>query len=516
MTTLSNTAPLIDPSSTDRAAHSVIVVGSGLAGASAAIEAARSNPSVRVFLLEKEPRCGGNSEKASSGINAVRSPAQEHQDIADQEADFINDTLSSGKGRSDKALVEKLARESRDAILFLESFGVNLEVLSRCGGHSQPRTHRAAAPRNTTKPGPNIGFEIMSKLLKSIREDPKLKDSISIITNAHVTRLLTPTNENDQLSSAEPHAIIGVEYEARTPPTPPPQSGQPAPTGPTKLFANAVILATGGYGQDRGGLLKQYAPQFMGFPSTNGKFATGDGISIAAQIGANLVDLDQVQIHPTGFVNPEQPDAQTVFLAPEALRAAGGILLNHEAERFVDELGTRDAVSVAMLKQCKPRFSNNMATAVLILNEQAAIAFQKPVLDFYASKKLVQRVENATALANRENWSLDKLRATFQAYEAAAQDLSPDPFGKKLFPVTFSMDEPLYTMYVTPSIHYTMGGVQFNVNAQVLDRESRPIPGLYAAGEVTGGLHGMNRLAGNSLLECVVFGRTAGRNAAQA
>ncbi|KAJ5072739.1 3-oxosteroid 1-dehydrogenase [Anaeramoeba ignava] len=471
----------------------VIVIGAGLAGFSASIEA--YNQGSEVILIEKEPRVGGNSAKASSGINAVDSETQKKSHSKDSLDLYINDTLRSGDGLSSLVLVNKLTKDSADAINFLTQKGVNLDVLSQCGGHSQPRTHRSI-PREDGKPE-NVGFTI----IKTLHEYTKKNTNITILTGIEVIDLLTNKKKE----------VIGIKYKNLT-------SGDEK-----ELFGEGIVLTTGGWGADRstGSLLNEYREDLLEIPTTNGGFTKGEGIKLARKIGAKLVHMDKVQLHPTGFLNPSQPDSLSVFLAPEALRASGGIILNTNGIRFVNELGRRDHVTNAILSQ-KNRFPPPNGKdplkmpfiALLILNQEAADIFDPIMLGFYQKKGLVQPFENGQELCDKIGIDPEVLKSTLEQYSDIANSKMEDPFGKKVFPVkSFKFEEKLYLIYITPVVHYCMGGISFNEKTQVLDLNDQPIPNLFAAGEVTGGLHGQNRLAGNSLAECVVFGREAGKNA---
>lgn len=472
--------------------RNIIVVGGGLAGMSAAIEAELHG--AKVTIIDKEPNFGGNSAKASSGINGVLTKAQRLASIDDNVEEFVKDTLKSGQGLSDVKLVEVLAQDSTTAIDWVTLFGVDLDVLSKCGGHSFPRTHRSSVDERG-RPR-NIGWEIVSKLIDYINSLPD--DRIKTIYGAKMTKLITNANGD----------VIGVKYLDFL------------SKNEISVYADAVILATGGYSRDSE-LLNKYAPSIAKLPSTNGNFATGDGVKVAQEIGAELSLMDKVQVHPTGFVDPKDPNNPTKWLGPEALRASGGILLNAKGERFVNELGLRDHVTHEIFKNCKPMKladgADGPVTSYIVLNDEAVNLFQAPVLEFYRSKGFVQDFPNAQAMATALNFDYEVVKSTIENYHKS-KEAKKDPFGKDTFPVIFSLDEPLHVAMITPSIHYTMGGLTIDAQGQVLKKSTKegehtPIKGLFAAGEVTGGLHGENRLAGNSLLECVVFGRRAAKSA---
>ncbi|CAI5474976.1 unnamed protein product [Closterium sp. Yama58-4] len=477
----------------------VVVVGGGLAGLSAAVEVVKRGGSV--LVLEKSERLGGNSAKASSGMNAARSGPQLAGGIEDKLEDFAKDTEKSGKGLSDMTLVDVIVKQSADAVAFLEGFEIDLSSIAQLGGHSHPRTHRS---KPDGKPM-NIGFRIMSVLIKYVEALPA--DKAKVVKQARVTALLTDDSG----------AVTGVKYET-------PAADGSGGKEETEVKASAVILATGGYSADKaeGGLLDQHTPKLRNLATTNGPFATGDGVRLGVAAGAGLVHMDQVQLHPTGYVDPKDPRNPVKFLAPEALRGCGGILLNEKGDRFVNELTTRDAVVEAILKNCGPLpevpdapagGADMPAVSYLILNQEAINKFDPLSCQFYIGKGLIRKFDSVEALSEGTKLPAANVKAALDSYGHHDAEKG-DPFGKTVFPVLFNSSEPpLYVAIITPSLHYCMGGLKFDTNGRILKEDGTPIPGLFGAGEVTGGLHGANRLGGNSLLECVVYGRVAGISA---
>ena len=484
----------------------VIVVGGGLAGLSAAIEAASCG--AQVILIEKTSKVGGNSAKATSGINGWGTRPQALNGINDAPKYFERDTFLSGLGGTcDPGLVAMLSVKSTEAVQWLSRFGIPLTVLSQLGGHSRKRTHRAPDKEDGT-PVP-IGYTIMQILERYIRTN--LKSSVTILTDTAVTSLLHSTSEMTDLSLRV--RVHGVTI----------QQGETTMTLPS----DAVILATGGHGNDRtsNSLLREFSPGLTNFPTTNGPFASGDGVKMARSIGAHLVDMDKVQLHPTGFVDPKDPGNATKYLGPEALRGSGGILLNKAGERFVNELDLRSVVSSAIIAQGAV-FPNSGGChyAFCVLNKAAASLFGLGSLKFYWKQLgLFQEIPDVESLAKLIGCSLDKLKETLHQYSTCSSSRTVCTVtGKRVFPCVVDSSGPYYVSIVTPSIHYTMGGCLISPAAEIQSAHMsasafghrRPIQGLFGAGEVTGGVHGMNRLGGNSLLECVVFGRIAGDRAA--
>eukprot|EP00914_Ancora_sagittata_P010819 GHVO01021107.1.p1 GENE.GHVO01021107.1~~GHVO01021107.1.p1 ORF type:complete len:477 (+),score=71.61 GHVO01021107.1:38-1468(+) len=464
----------------------VIVVGGGLAGMSAAIEAARHG--AKVTIIDKEKNIGGNSAKATSGMNGANTRAQKDNGIVDSIDTFKEDTLSSGDGLANVELVNILATNSADAHEFIRGFGVNLVDVVQLGGHSTKRTHRIP-PTAEGKPVP-VGWTIVSSLKKYI--ETEMKEKISVVPNAAFQRVVMEDGHS-----------VGVKY------TDAEDKGH--------VIRGAVVLTAGGYANDHTdkSLLEKYVPDLAVYPTTNGPWATGDIIKRTQDINLSLIHMDKVQVHPTGFVEPSQPNHHTKFLAPEALRGCGAILLDPQGKRFVNELGRRDHASAKILEKCG-RYegkSENPVVAAMLLTDDVINHFGAASAGFYKFKKLIQDVGNLDDLAAFMKVDVSVLKETIKEYNTAAS-AGVDTFEKKAFPHVFTENEHFYIAYITPTLHYCMGGIAINAQAQVMASDAKKVPGVFAAGEVTGGVHGNNRLGGNSLLECVVFGRIAGQHAA--
>jgi len=322
----------------------VIVVGGGLAGLSATVEAVRHG--AHVTIVEKEANVGGNSAKATSGMNGAGTTAQRNLDINDSSEFLVADTMKSGSGRSKAELVSILATNSANAVEFITAFEVSLTNVVQLGGHSIPRTHRIP-PTKEGKPVP-VGFTIISTLKKYVENE--ISGNVRVLTNSVFQSLLW---DGDR--------VVGVVYKAKD--------------GSDHELRGNVILTAGGFANDRtasDSLLAKYVPHLSKLPTTNGVWATGDIIKATAADGLSLVDMDQVQVHPTGFIEPSRPDAETKFLAPEALRGCGAILLDASGRRFVNELGRRDAVTKAIFDHCGHYQNNNdlPVTSAMLMNEE--------------------------------------------------------------------------------------------------------------------------------------------------
>jgi len=476
-------------------ANQVIVVGGGLAGMSAANTVIEQGG--RTVLLDKSSFCGGNSTKATSGINGAATRTQKTKGIDDSIDLFTSDTLKGGAKRPE--VVKVLCGNSgADVDWLVDKFDLDLSLVARLGGHSAPRTHRG----KERFPGMTITYALI-QMLENVAEKT---DRARIITKACANTLLT-----------NGPACVGLVYE---------KAGEQI-----KEFG-PVILASGGFGADftQNSLLAKYRPDLMHLPTTNGEHCTGDGIKMGEAIGGKSIDLEWVQVHPTGLVKPDDPDAKIKFLAAEALRGVGGLVFDASGNRIANELGRRDYVTGEMWKN-KPPFR-------LCLNKAAS----EEIIwhcKHYTGRGVMKFYDSGAELAKDMGVELSVLEATHEAHYQAAKKTEKDPdggswpaypsgkswdevsgttgSGKKFFhniiPGSAVKSEPFYVAIITPVIHYCMGGLEIDCDSAVYGSTGNVIPGLYAAGEVAGGVHGNNRLGGNSLLDCVVFGRVAAQAA---
>ncbi|KAI5286408.1 hypothetical protein KEM55_000316 [Ascosphaera atra] len=314
------------------------------------------------------------------------------------------------------------------------------------------------------------------------------------------TRVTKVTKESEE--------VTGVEYE---------EVGEQKQEGSGRV-EGPVIFATGGFAGDAHGMLAKYRPDLAGYPTTND--AREGTQPLLEAVGAGVVDMSAVQVHPTGFVDPKDPNAPTKILAAEMLRGEGGILLAGEGERFVDELTTRDKVTDAILAGAKKLDAGNDAGRkqwdVWLVLDAATAEATKSHLGFYKFKGLMKEMTVEDLVTEH---GLPNASNAIKAYSKMVASKTRDAFNRThygswaLKPEEVDGSTRIVAGRVTPVVHFTMGGVNINENGAVLDTEGQQIRGLWAAGEITGGLHGDNRLGGSSLLECVVFGRRAGDDA---
>merc|ERR1719336_3784599 len=279
-----------------------------------------------------------------------------------------------------------------------------------------------------------------------------------------------------------------------------------------KVHCKAVILASGGFAggvarQAKSSILAKYRPDLVDLPTSNPASATGDMMLVAEKIGAELMDMEYVQVHPTGFIDPANPKEKELVLATEALRGHGALLLNQEGRRFVNEIWHRDWVSEAEKTQ--------RGDIYLIMNSGVAKDCDIPFVKQYSALGLLTSFDSGSDFCRHYNIPYDNFCDTLKVYNKAAERGYCDS-GKDRFPNAPFVPHDKYVVgIVCPLLHYVMGGVQINKDAQALHKKGHAIPGLYAAGETSGGVHRKNRLAGNSLVDCVVYGRVAGTSASK-
>lgn len=434
----------------------VIVIGSGGAGFTSAITA--FDAGAKVIVLEKMPITGGNSQLASGGMNGAGTPVQKKKGIDDNWESMYKDTIKNG---GQPELVELLAKNSVSSVEYLDSLGADLSDVAFFAGSSNARTHR-----------PQGGSFVGRNIIHTLRQNA-LKRKMDVRTGSRVKALLQ--DKNGRIAGVEVMDRIGRLYTIEAP---------------------AVILASGGFSSNPE-LVHRYRSDLKNMASTNQPGATGDGLALATALGARLVDMDKI------LINPTQVTSSKILITSE-IRNDGAIMVNREGRRFVDELMTRDKISAAEMKQTD-------GYGVLIYGENTRKKLS--VLSGYEHLGVVTAASGPEALAEKLGLDGKALAKTISDYNRYQKEKKDPEFGRAemLFPI----DTPtLYAIPVRPGVHYTMGGVAIDTKTRVLRKEG-PIDGLFAAGEVTGGIHGKNRIGGNSISETVTFGRIAGAQAAE-
>ena len=481
----------------------VVVVGAGGAGMTAAITAAAEGKNV--VILESQSMVGGNSVRATGGMNAGKTVYQDENEFgesagvektlktaaekyADNETitalaktvseqwaayqanptgyfDSVElmelDTMIGGKGINDPELVETLCANSADAIDWLDEHGITLHNVSSFGGASVKRIHR---PVNAEGKTVSVG----SYMIPLLQENCE-KAGVKMMLDTTATEILTDANG----------AAVGVKATGA--------SGETV-----TVNAKAVVLASGGFGANLDMVVK-YKPELKGFMTTNAPGIQGQGIEMAQAIGAATVDMDQIQIHPT-------VEANTAALITEGLRGDGAILINEEGKRFIDEVGTRDVVSAAEIAQTG-------SYSWLVVDQ--AMVDASSVIQGYIKKGYTVTGATYEELGKAMGVDAAAFAETMEKWNGYVEAKNDPDFGRTSFANPLNT-APYYAVKVTAGVHHTMGGLKINANTEVLNEKGEVIPGLFAAGEVTGGVHGANRLGGNAVADFTVFGRIAG------
>ena len=485
----------------------VVVIGAGGAGMTAAMTAADAGQ--KVVILESQAMVGGNSARATGGMNAAKTVYQDENEFdqaagvektlataaekyADNETitalaktvseqwaayqanptgyfDSVElmelDTMVGGKGINNPELVKTLCEGTADAIDWLDENGITLHNVSSFGGASVKRIHR---PVNEEGKVVSVGAYMIPLLQENCE-----KRGIDIVLNTTVDTILTDAN-------GAAVGVSGIDKDGNT----------------VVVNAKSVILATGGFGANLD-MVTQYKPELAGFMTTNAAGAQGQGIEMATAIGAGTVDMDQIQIHPT-------VEANTAALITEGLRGDGAILVNANGERFIDEVGTRDVVSAAEIAQPG-------SYSWLIVDQ--AMVDASSVIQGYIKKGYTKTGATYEELAKELDVDPAAFANTMETWNSYVEAKNDPDFGRTSFANPLN-NGPYYAIKVTAGVHHTMGGVTINSATEVLKEDGTVIPGLFAAGEVTGGVHGANRLGGTAVADFVVFGRIAGESAA--
>ena len=445
----------------------VVVIGAGGAGLAAAVSAAEKG--AEVIVVEKMPAIGGNTMRSGGIFNAVDPEKQKAQGIEDSIEKHISDTLKGGDNVADPALVTVLCENALDRLQWLESYGMKFDdEIVQGTGALWPRTHQSLDPGGT-------GFV---KTLKAAAD----KLGVKFYLETQATELVT----NDQ------GRVVGVKCEDKD-------------KKPVEYTARkGVVVASGGFAANVE-MRKKYNPNLTSeVPSTNQPGATGDGIIMAEKLGADLVGMEYIQVHP--LCEPVTGQLRGRARSTGAINNI--IVVNQDGLRFVSEEARRDDFTAAILKQKDGLVYEINDAQIAIGNNQWGENIEELVKEGKVTK--TETIEELEQALKMPAGNLEKTIAAFNKMVENKQD--PD-FGRTLFDKKIEQG-PFYAVARVPSVHHTMGGLKINTEAQVLKKDGSVIPGLYAAGEVTGGIHGGNRLGGNALADIIVFGSIAGRNAA--
>lgn len=448
-------------------AADVIIIGAGGAGFAAATEALEDGATV--IILEKNEIIGGNTARAGGTLNAPDPERQSKIGVEDSVELFIKNTLEAGDFKADPELVRVLCSNALDARHWLSEHGTKWSdlVYQTIGG---------LWPRSLDEID-KIAFNgFVAPLAKRVAELGG-----KVILNCKAESLI-PDDTGRVKGVKAFDTKNGQEY--------------------TFTANKGVILATGGYAASKEMIMKYNS--LSGLPTSNAPTSTGDGINMGLGVGAALEGIQYVQIHPHG--NPATGGLQSHF----AGLIKNSIYVNREGKRFVEESGRRDVISNATIRQ-----TDQIMFSIFDSEGGFYAGVEKPAdLDNLKAKGYVYEADTLDDLAKQAGIDPEGLKSTVARYNELVKTGKDTDFEKDEVELPIAK-APFYCVPLSPTLHHTMGGLKINTNAQVLREDGSVIAGLYAAGEVTGGIHGTNRVGGNALTDGVVFGRIAGRNAAK-
>lgn len=467
------------PTLTQDVTSEVVIVGGGGAGLAAAVSALQNG--ARVVIIEKMGYLGGSTNVCGGAFNASGTKYQEALGIEDNPQKHFEQTMKGGHNTNDPTMVHYLADHAKDTLHWLEEMGlkVNPKVGAATGALYQ-RSHY---------PDPAGGNTYVRVLEKELAKYP---GKVQILLETKATGLV---EENGR--------VVGVTVESK---------GKKA----TVHASKAVIMATGGFGANveyrqkvNTGIWKEaILDQRIGCSNIS-VAAQGDGLLMAEKVNADLIGLADIQVHPNGTPG-------TGLMLDIKTSGRNRLFINTNGDRFVDEGAARDVLSKAIFKQPGQTYwllQNHLRYP----DENKIDLLSGRKMKDMLEQKRVMKAETLEEAAKMMNVDYDHLKKAVDEYNRVANhEIDKDRFG---FRATHTDDRPMtegpwYFARKVPTIHHTMGGIRTNTNAQAIDVNGKAIPGLYAAGEVTGGIHGENRLGGNAVADLMVFGRTAGRNAA--
>ena len=452
--------------------YDVVVIGAGGAGFSAAITA--RNAGANVVLLEKMPAVGGNSLISGAEMNVAKNWVQPKLGINDDSPELhAQDTFKGGDGKGDMKVINVMTHQALDAAKWCRDYlGVRFEDdnLFFFGGHSRKR---ALIPVGHT------GTEFIAKFQAKADEL-----GIPVITNMKAEELI---KDKDGRVVGVKATMDGSEY--------------------TFNAKGGVVLATGGFGANPE-MVKKYNPKIdERFKTTDAPGTTGEALYMAERAGAQLVNMGYIQTYPIC-----DPISGAIELIADA-RFDGAIMLNQEGKRFVEELQRRDVLSEAILNQtgryCWVLWNDKIGS---ISNPVKAHANE---YEAFTKQGIMTTCDDLKCIADFTKIPFDQLQKTVKRVSDMAGKGNDKDFNHRAGLMDMQQGK-YYVIKAVPSTHHTMGGVRINEKAEALTAEGKVIPGLWAAGEVTGVTHGTNRLGGNAYTDIIVFGRIAGEAAAKA
>ncbi|WP_278575043.1 flavocytochrome c [Fusobacterium ulcerans] len=439
----------------------VVIIGAGGAGMTAAIEA--FDAGANVILFEKMAFPGGNTVRSKGGLNAAETSTQKEMKITDSVKDFYEDTMKGGKNINNPEVVKYFTENSAETVEWLKGIGMDLNDVGAGAGAKNPRMHR-----------PTGGISIGGVLVKTLAGNVE-KRNITVLYRTEAQSLVINDGKVEGVKAKD--LVRNEDLE---------------------ISSKAVVIATGGFAANEE-LYTKYRKDLKGFITTNHPGADGSGIVMAEKAGAELVDMEYIQTNPT----VEQSKAEVIS---ESVRGNGAIFVNKKGVRFISEMETRDKLSAVILEQPEEY--------VYIIFDQGLRERMKAVEEMDQIGILItgKDLKELAAKISVEPKVLEDSVAKWNGYVKNGKD---EEFGRTTG-MKFVLEKgPFYAIPVAPGVHHTMGGIKINSKTEVLGKDNKAIKGLYAAGEVTGGVHGANRLGGNAVADIIIFGRQAAKQSVE-
>ncbi len=506
------------PETTDLTAD-VVILGGGGAGLSAAVSATDEGKSV--IILEKEGYVGGNTMVSGGIYNCPDSDLQSQVEMTDGVKQLIEDALAEEPANDEHAeLISAVQKEwdeykaSGRTDLFDSVNWFTLQTYN-AGDHVGDLKliyTMTSNAKDTLDWLVNHGYEYQDRIVQGAgslyQRTHKSVDTAGIGFIKALTNTLEDRDCNIMLDTAAKHIVVDDEGNVTS------VEAEDKDGNTYTIHANnGVVLATGGFAGNLEMVQKYNTsgkwPDLTTRKSTNLPGMTGDGITMATEIGAGLRDMDQIQLLQT--TSPKTGNCTYGYVAPQ--EAAGYLFVNSDGERFIGEDGRRDDISLAALAQEDGLFYMLESGSVITDPDNTYDLTGVPLSELLNSGDVIKG-DTLEDLCSKLDWDYETVKAEVDSYnENVKNNASSDEYGRKLFTI-LQEDDPWYAIPRTPSVHHTMGGVTINTETQVLKEDGSIINNLYAAGEVVGGIHGGNRVGGNAIVDCLVFGRIAGRNAA--
>lgn len=456
--------------------YDVIVIGSGFAGLAAAIEAKEAGASV--VVLEKMKAPGGNSVISDGGIAAAGTALQKKFGYEDSPELMCRDMTKAGLGLNHPELARLVAEKSDEVFQWsIDHLGVRyMDRVDHFGGHS---VHRCYTPEGRT------GAAIIRKQVEKLHElgvKIKLGAAFTNFVLDHDGRVCGVT-VRERYNYKDPQAGADSVIKA----------------------GKAVVLAAGGFGSDVAFRVTQDPRLSQEVDTTNVPFATAEALKKALRLGAAPVHLSHIQLGP--WTSPDEKGFGDGPVFADYIAFLYGLAVDPgTGRRFVNELGDRKVVSDAILTLGHPCIG---------IADEAAVRSQGWDISRGLKKGVVKKFDHLQELAASYKIPSDELEAAVERFNGFVTNGKDEDFGKPILPDAAPVSvPPYYAVRLWPKVHFTMGGIQIDIDGRVIDLDQKPIAGLYAAGEVTGGVHGACRLGSCAITECLVFGRIAGRNAA--